>query len=180
MSDYINTTFMDKSSWDRIYSTSLEIYDFDKSKIVSESQKFILNAQTTFISMAKDILVGINMYMPQLSNFAQYSNAFSDQILNNESITSSSFNPKILAFCFYSLEIIKNSNYIEGYNIFFDKKKATKTLELVQTYVVTNEFQYRNTSLYDFLKKTGTTPSNLIRYFVFLEKKYPKVPERLV
>ena len=96
MSDYINTTFMDKSSWDRIYSTSLEIYDFDKSKIVSESQKFILNAQTTFISMAKDILVGINMYMPQLSNFAQYSNAFSDQILNNESITSSSFNPKIL------------------------------------------------------------------------------------
>ena len=48
--DYINTKFMDKSAWDRIYSTSLEIYEFDKSRIISESQKFKLNAQTTFIS----------------------------------------------------------------------------------------------------------------------------------
>lgn len=165
---------LDKSAWDRLYSTSYEIYEFDKSKIVSESQKFILNAQTTFISLQKTILVSESLFSSPIFNFGMYSNAFKDNILENEKITSSSLNPKIIAFAFYALKIIP-SEY-DNYRIFFDKKNAKECIELVRRYLETQEFKYKNTELYDFLKKTGTNCDNLIRYFIFFEKMYPAYP----
>ena len=172
--DYINTKFMDKSAWDRIYSTSLEIYEFDKSRIISESQKFKLNAQTTFISL-RDILNGEGSVFSV--HFPTYQQAFINYILNNEKILSSSLNPKIMAFAFYALFII--SNNMDGVNVFFDKERAKEFLKVVHKYLEVEEFKFKDTKLYEFLKKTGCTPSNLVRYFIYYEKMFPKTPPKI-
>ncbi len=164
---------IDKSSWDRIYTGALDIYEFDKSKIVSETQKFILNAQTTFISLYKEILVGEKMFNMSSNGFANYSTVFNESVLQDEKITTSSMNPKILAFVYYTLYIAPNS--VGGYSVFFHKEMAKRTLELVENYTVKEEYKYKDTALYSFLKKTGCTASNLIRYFVFLQNKYPSL-----
>ena len=169
--DYINTKYMDKSAWDRIYSTSLEIYEFDKSRIISESQKFKLNAQTTFISL-RDILSGEgNVFSIQ---FPLYQKAFVNTVLSNEKILSSSLNPKIMAFAFYALYIVTDN--MDGFHIFFDKKRAQEFLKIIHNYLETEEYKHKDTKLYEFLKKTGCTPSNLVRYFIYYEQMFPKPP----
>ena len=171
--DYINTTVMDKSAWDRIYSTSLEIYEFDKSKIISESQKFKLNAQTTFISLRNILNGAANIFSVP---FPLYQKAFMNVVLNNENILSSSLNPKIMAFAFYALFIV--SDNMDGVNIFFDKERAQEFLRVIHNYLEVEEFKYKDTELYDFLKKTGCTPSNLVRYFIYYEEMFPKTPPK--
>lgn len=160
---------------DPAYYPILEIYSFDKDKIKTEEKKFEYTARNAFLKLHIDVLPFVNELSPFNDSKERWeilSSVFTESVIGNSDIANAPYNPSILAFVFYSLDIFGDGS---GYhhNIFYNEKSAKLFIKTIREYWQ-DESRHSN-EFFEFLKTTGCTASNCIRYFIFLQNMFPRI-----
>lgn len=173
----MTTTFaLDKNWWEKVYDLQ-DIYEFSKyEKGVkrTESEKFRNIAQFTMLYLTKELFTENistgNYYSPtNLKNFHQ---PFVEYIAVNPQINSKPYNPKVMAFTFLYLVNI-NQQIFYSHNVAIQCLKMIETIETkIKENIRMNAFE---TSMKDFMKDTGMSSANLIRYFLLYKNMFKNI-----
>lgn len=174
----MTTTFaLEKNWWEKVHDVQ-DIYEFtkyEKGMKRSEAEKFRNIAQYTMLYLTKNVFSSDNIqpgtyYIPPKMSLLYQ--PFAEKITMNSEISKKPYNPKIMAFTFLYLVNINQ-------DILYSQNVVNECLQMIQKI----ESKIRNnvrlsafeTSIKDFMKETGMTSENLVRYFVFYKRKFPNL-----
>ena len=166
MENYYNPNDFDinyKEYVDRFNMNFMEDIGLERN-IKSEHQKFKHNAAIAFLELGRILMRNSNGY-------ARYNRVFQDDIVGLEEVDVS-FNPRALAYAFVTSMIFLNDRLLYAEN---GARTAIKTMNRI---IAEDDSFFNSTNVTDgelvkYFKSAGIDGNNIIRYYHFLQKKYP-------